>query len=239
MITLYRFGPYFGLPDGSPFCVKADVLLKMSGLPYDTQTFDVRKAPKGKLPFIDDAGQKIADSTFIRWHLESAHGINLDAALSPAERATAWAFEKLCEDHLYWATVHARWMDDANFNAGPRAFFDDVPGPLRPLVTSLMRRKVRRNLNGQGFGRHTEPEVERIAIEGYHQIANFLGDKPFLMGAAPCSADAMVFATVGSVLSPVFQTPVRTAVDKRANLVAYRDRCLARWYPDLAATPRI
>ncbi len=238
MITLYRFGAYFGLPDGSPFCVKADVLLKMSGVPYDTQVFDVRKAPKGKLPFIDDGGEKIADSTFIRWHLENTHGLDFDATLSPAERATAWAFEKLCEDHLYWATVHNRWMDDANFNAGPRAFFDDVPGPLRPLITSLLRRKVRRNLQGQGFGRHSEQELERIATYGYNQIAAYLGDKPFLMGARPCGADAMVFATVGSALCPLFQSPVRTAVEKHANLVAYRDRCLARWYPEIEDTAK-
>jgi|GEM_PF-5415914 len=32
MITLYSFGPAFGLPDPSPFVMKAEVLLKMSGL---------------------------------------------------------------------------------------------------------------------------------------------------------------------------------------------------------------
>ena len=31
MITLYTFGPKFGLPDPSPFCMKALVLLKMAG----------------------------------------------------------------------------------------------------------------------------------------------------------------------------------------------------------------
>ena len=36
MITLYTFGPAFGLPDPSPFVMKAEVLLKMAGLPYRT-----------------------------------------------------------------------------------------------------------------------------------------------------------------------------------------------------------
>jgi glutathione S-transferase len=54
------------LPDGSSFCVKADVFLKLSGLSYKTKTFDVTKAPKGKLPFIEDGGKRIAGSTFIR-----------------------------------------------------------------------------------------------------------------------------------------------------------------------------
>ena len=30
MITLYTFGPYFGLPDGSPFVTKAMFLLKIA-----------------------------------------------------------------------------------------------------------------------------------------------------------------------------------------------------------------
>jgi len=49
MITLYSFGPGFGLPDPSPFVTKAEVLLKMAELPYRTDTTGFKKAPKGKL----------------------------------------------------------------------------------------------------------------------------------------------------------------------------------------------
>ena len=61
MITLYIFGPNMGLPDASPFCIKAEVLLKMSGLPYRLDLKGFGKAPKGKLPYIDDEGTIIAD----------------------------------------------------------------------------------------------------------------------------------------------------------------------------------
>src|SRR6266480_2026973 len=73
MITLYAFGPAFGLPDPSPFVLKAEVLLKMAGVPYRTSTEGFGKAPKGKLPYIDDDGERIADSTFIRWHIEKKY----------------------------------------------------------------------------------------------------------------------------------------------------------------------
>ncbi len=65
MITLYTFGPYFGLPDASPFVLKAMLLLKIAGLPFEESRSGFAKAPKGKLPYIDDDGEKIADSTFI------------------------------------------------------------------------------------------------------------------------------------------------------------------------------
>jgi hypothetical protein len=31
------------------------------------------------------------------------------------------------EDNLYWAVVHARWMDDANFAKGPLRSFAVCP----------------------------------------------------------------------------------------------------------------
>ena len=48
MITLYTFGQYFGLPDPSPFVMKAEMLLKISGLPYQTNSKGFPKAPEGQ-----------------------------------------------------------------------------------------------------------------------------------------------------------------------------------------------
>ena len=233
MLTLDVFGPHFGLPDASPFCVKADVLLKLSGLDYKLTRADSRKAPKQKLPVLHDDAIVVADSTFIRMHLETQHGIDFDPGLTPADKGVAWAFEKLCEDHLYWATVSFRFMDDANFYKGPVQYFDAVPALLRPAVVSVVRRQVKRSLWGHGLGRHTRRDIEQLAIRGYAAIAAQLGDKPFLMGDKPCGADATIFAWVGSTLCPLFETPIRTAVEGHANLVAYRDRGLKLWYPEM------
>jgi len=57
MVTLYSFGPGFGLPDPSPFVTKAEVLLKMAELPYRSDTTGFKKAPKRKLPYIMTAAK--------------------------------------------------------------------------------------------------------------------------------------------------------------------------------------
>ena len=132
MITLYTFGPAWGLPDPSPFVTKAIVLLKMAGLPFETDTSGFRKAPRGKLPYIRDGGEVISNSTLIRLHLEQRHNIDFERGLTPEQRGVAWAAEKMCEDHLYWFTVQLRWLDGDNFERGPLRFFDAVPAPLRP-----------------------------------------------------------------------------------------------------------
>lgn len=237
MLTLFTFGPQFGLPDPSPFVTKADLLLKMSGLAYRTDTGGFRKAPKGKLPYLRDGETIVADSTFIRWHLEQRHGIDFDPGLAPAEIAKGWAVEKMLEDHLYWAIVDSRWIDDANFAAGPARFFDAVPAPVRPIVVRLIRRKVAGNLKAQGMGRHARPEIERIGAHTIRALADILGDKPYALGPEPSGTDAIVYATVAALLCPTFRTPLRTVAEGRPNLVAYEARMRRRYYPELPGWP--
>ncbi len=212
MITLYTFGPGFGPPDPS-----------RTGF---------RTAPKGKLPYIDDGGEKIADSTFIRRHLENKHGIDFDRGLSREERATAWAFEKMAEDHLYWAIVEARWVDDANFAKGPNMFFRRIPAPLRPVVVAMIRRRVRQSLYAHGLGRHSRAEIGELGARSIDAIADFLGSKPFFFGREPTGVDATLFAFAAGALCPVFTAPLRSAAERHENLRAYVGRMTARYYPE-------
>ena len=93
-----------------------------------------------------------------------------------------------------------------------------------------MRRKVRTILHAQGTGRHAPAEIARLAIAGIDALAAQLGDKPWLMGAEPCGADAAVHACVTSLLCPVFETPLRNATEAHANLVTYSKRGMERWF---------
>jgi glutathione S-transferase len=233
MITLYAFGPAFGLPDPSPFVLKAETLLKMAALPFRTDTEGFSKAPKGKLPYIDDDGERIADSTFIRWHIEKKYRFDFDRGLSAEQRAIAWAFEKMMEDNLYWTLVHARWTDDANFFKGPVKFFGKVPAPLRPIVIAMIRRQVRKTLHGQGMGRHPAADIVALATRSIDAMADYLGQKPFFVGAEPTGVDATMFAFAAGLLCPVFDTPIRTAAEGHDNLKRYVARMTARFYPEL------
>ena len=234
MITLYGFGPAFGLPDPSPFVIKAEVLLKLSGLPFRTERGSPRRAPKGKLPYIDDDGVRVGDSTFIRLHLEQRHGIDFDAGLSPEARGTGWAVDKLLEDHLYWALTDARWLDRGNFDAGPASFFRVLPAPARPLAKAAIRRMIRFRLRAHGMGRHQTAEIAMLGARAVNAIADVMGDRPFLLGARPSAADATLFGFVLPLFAPGFASSARAAVEHRANLLAHRDRMLSMFYPEYA-----
>ena len=232
MITLEGFGPAFGLPDPSPFVTKVEMLLKMAGLPYTVDTRGFNKAPKGKLPYIIDNGEVIADSTFIRWHIEKKYNIDFDRGLSGEQRAIAWAVEKMLEEHLYWALGYARWIDDANFEKGPRNFFNTIPAPIRPFLIPMIWRKVRRALHAQGFGRHSPDEIVMLGTRSINATADFLSAKPYMMGAEPTGLDATAFAFIAGILCPLFETPLRVTAERHDNLRRYVERMTMRFYPE-------
>ena len=229
MITLYTFGPNVELPDPSPFVLKTMIQLKMAGLSYETDSrfARFRAAPKGKLPYLDDDGTIIADSAFIRQHIESKYGYEFDAGLDARERATAFAVTKMLEEGYYWIGVHTRWIEADNWQITKAALFAKIPMPLRAIIPGVAQRTVVRNLFGQGTGRHKPEEIFAIGKGYMRALSDLLGDRPALMGDKPCGADATVLAVLMGTLTPAYRSPVGDAVRQMPNLMAYVDR----WKP--------
>ncbi len=135
----------------------------------------------------------------------------------------------MLEDHLYFALIHARWMDDENWAKGPSHFFDGLPEG----VAEGSRAEVRRTLHGHGIGRHREDEIMELGGRSLSALSALLGDKAYLFGDAPCGADATAFAFAAGVLTPFFDTPLRRKAEALGNLAPYCERMMRRFYPDL------
>ena len=231
MITLYGFGPGFGLPEISPYVTKTEVQLRMAGLAYVKQRAMPDASPKGQLPFIDD-GEVVADSTFIRRHLERKHGFDLDAGLDERQRAEAWAIERMIENHFTWAFTYTRWMMPENFAKGPAHFFDGAPEAVRDALREDVLRRVGESMRLAGLGRHTPQEITELGTRSLSALSMLLGWKPYLMGEKPCGTDAMAFASLAGLMTPFFDSPLRERALEFANLVAYVGRMMAQYYPE-------
>jgi glutathione S-transferase len=231
MLTFYGFGPAFGLPDPSPFVMKSEIHLKMAGVPYTFQRAAPPTAPKGKIPFIQTGAHRVGDSTFIRAHIEKTTGFDFDKGLYTVQRSIAWAIERMLEDHLYFALIQMRWLDDENWQKGPSHFFDGAPDG----VADAARQRVRDKLDHHGLGRHSDAEIAELGGKSLDALSAFLGDKPYLMGEEPCGADATVCGFTAAVLTPFFTGTLRNRAESHANLIAYRDRMMAQFYPSFAA----
>ena len=228
MMIFYGFGSAFGLPDPSPFVMKSEVQLKMAGVPYRFERAAPPMAPKGKIPFIKVGAHRVGDSTFIRAHIEKTYGFDFDAGLGSEQRAQAWAIERMLEDHLYFAILHARWLDDENWAKGPSHFFDGAPED----VAAASRDRVRQTLHGHGLGRHRDEEIAELGARSIDALATLLDDKEYLFGDIPCGADATAFAFAAAVLTPFFDTPLRKRTESYPNLAPYCERMMRRYYPE-------
>lgn len=231
MITLYAYGAAFGLPDASPFVIKTQVLLKMAGLPFEINTKGMRHAPKGKLPYIDDEGVKVADSNFIRWYIEKKYGFDFDQGLSAQAKGIAWSVERLLEDHLYWIGLQTRWLNPINFERGPANFFKPIPWPLRPFIIKGILKRIARDLHGHGMGRYSLAEQQQIIKKNLDSLAAILADQPYLTGQQICGADATLFAFLCSATCPIFESPIRDALMAYPNLGHYVERLRLQFYP--------
>jgi glutathione S-transferase len=231
MIILYGVGPMFGLPHPSPFVMKAELLLKMSGLAYRNEQANLSKAPKGKIPWIEDDGKLIADSTFIRLYLEEKRGIDFSGGYSDRELAAGWPIEKMLEEHLYWLNVNDRWLIDENFWRGPVHFFDNVPALVRPLIVRMVRRKVRQNNHAQGIGRHSAEERLVLGKKAIDCVSAILGDRKYMLGARICATDATAYGALLSLTCPIFKSEIREYAETKANVMAYLERMTTEFFP--------
>ena len=230
-LTLYQFPAAFGLPNASPFCMKVETYLRMAGIAYTPRygMYQLR-APKKKLPYIDDGGRIIADSHLIIDYLKSHYGDPLDAALTPAQRARGTAILRLLEDSLYWVLLYARWIDEPGWTLTRPAFFGALPVPLVWFVPLLARRSLARQLQAQGIGRHQREEIYQIGIADIAALSLLLGDEAYVLGAQPSSFDAAVYAFLANILDVPLDMPLAQAARAHANLPAYCARMRARYY---------
>lgn len=233
-IQLHQFPTAAGVPNLSTFCMKTEIWLRLAGLPYEiVWTPDPRKAPHGKLPYITDGADVVADSHQIIEHLSKKYSIDLDRNLSPVQKATARAFDRLLSDHLYWAGfIRPRWAEDAGWNQVRPLFFGGLPPVVRNLVAGVVRKKTVRDLAGQGLGRVPATEVHRRAVQDIEALAAQLGDQPYFMGAEPSSIDAAVYANLSNLWEAQIDAPLKAVVGQHRNLVNYCARMRARCFPE-------
>lgn len=232
MITLHQPPGGFGIGSLSPFCFKLECYLRMAGLPYTARMADFRKAPKGKVPFIEEDGQVLGDSQLIIEHLKRKHGDSLDAKLSAEDVAKGHLVRRVLEESTYWHIVHVRWADAEGWKVY-RPYFDALfPPVVRNVVVPMIRRDVLKALRAQGVGRHGPEEILELGKADVSAVATVLGDKPFLLGDSPTSFDATVYAFIKSITAFPVDSPLRRYTLSQQNLVSYLERFEQRFLAD-------
>ena len=90
-----------GVPTISNFALKLETYLRMAEIPYEN-SFVPKNSSKGKIPWIEYNGKKIADSNFCISFLNEEFKVTLDNKLSKSEKAVSHALKSMVEENTYW-----------------------------------------------------------------------------------------------------------------------------------------
>lgn len=225
MLKLYQFPAPWDVCSASPFCAKLEAFLRWQKIPYESIIrHDMRGAPKGKLPFIENENGLLGDSSLIIDYLTNKHHLNPDAGLSPEQKAVARSIKYMCEESLYWALLYMRWIDADGWAVLQKDFFGQLPFPMRPFLEWKIKSRIEKQLYMQGMGRHSREEVISIACGDLKALSEVLGGKYYFFGNDMTTIDLVVFAFNINLLAKPFSNPVKECLQGLPNLVTHVQR---------------
>jgi glutathione S-transferase len=219
--------------------MRLETWLRMTESPHEVTFMDLVNVPppKGKVPYVNDAGKLMGDSTFIIKHLVRTRGVDPDAELSAADRAVSWALQRMLMENTYWLVVHDRYRAEAGWQVYRRLVMGmlapGAPEEQQAPIAEEFRRGILAQYNGHGIGRHTEAEVDEIGADDLAALSDFLGNKPFFFGEKPTTTDATAYACVANLIEVPLDTPTARFGRSRRNLVDFCRRMHLRFFPDI------
>lgn len=225
-VVLHTFQGGWGLRSLSPFCLKADAVLTLAGVPMVAQApTGPPKTRSGKLPALDPGDGTLVEGSdaIVDW-LRDVRGVDLDLGLTAEQRAVSLALRRTVEEHLYFVMAGDRWVAPVGYAAAMPAYFGHLPPVVRTLAPMMLRGGVRRAISGQGLGRMS-PERRTCRVrEDLDALAATLGDRDWFFGDRPTTLDATVYAFVANILAQPMETMLRTEARQRTALVDHASR---------------
>ncbi|MFM2417969.1 MAG: hypothetical protein RL385_2692 [Pseudomonadota bacterium] len=211
----------------SPFCVKVQKILDFKGLPYRVEEYGgfralkvKRLSPSGKLPVLDYAGQRVADSSAIAHMLDALHP---SPALFPAsvDPHLVHLLEDWADESLYWFELWFRLFDEAALDRAVAIACAGRPGYERFLFKQGLAR-YRGTVVAQGLGRYPRDVILDNFRAHLSALAGRLARNPWLAGDAPSLADIAVSAQLDEI---VRTSEYGREIDELPALGAWRRRC--------------
>jgi glutathione S-transferase len=209
--------------------MKIETILKMLEVPHRAIDGDSLRAPKGKLPYIEEDGTVLADSGLIAQYLGNRYG-DLDEDLTNEQRMRAHALRRMLEESTIWALRYARFCREEGWRDTKPWLRSILPLPLRLFAPQIVRRGMLRDLKAQGLSRHGANHVFDLASDDVDTLASALGDNDYFFGKEPHNLDAVAHAFLANFLCDAAASPLTEATREHANLVAFTRRMDARYY---------
>ena len=161
---------------------------------------------------------------------EKTYQIEIDNFLTKEQQANAHLMGKSLDESLYWCLVYSRWLKEDTWPLLREAFFGNMPALLKLFVPNVIRKSVKKNLYGQGLGRHSESEIQAIAKQIFLSLSVLLGEKSYFFGEQISSFDVTVYAHLSEFITVDFSNEFNELARSYPNLIEFCRRIEKQYY---------
>jgi glutathione S-transferase len=238
-------------PSGSGYCQKLETFFRVCDFKdYEVKFTATSKAPKGKLPYIIVDNKPVADSHFIiRYLIQNGKMRDLDANLTPLQRAESRAWQAYVEELVYPAAVWTRFGYPENYPTLKEELVGKAPWFVKTLIFPLIGRKIRKGFIGHGIARHSREEVDGTIEEFVNHLAERLrssastptsgGRGGFFHGSEPTVIDCTIYGLLANALRMKSNPGFTKAILAHEVLREYIARGTKLWFPEYKAILKI
>lgn len=224
-LTVFTFSADWGLPSTGPFALKLLKWLELAGIPFHQQFEDnPAKGPKGKNPWIELDGERIGDTEIIIDLLAQRSGFDIDAGLSPEQRALSHAVRRMLEEHLHQVLEWELFVHPEGLAWVRRVAETMVPKPLAGTAASLFAGRFRRQLHARGIARHSDEIIMAKGKADVDAVEALLGDRAYLAADRPSMADVSAYGLLMPMAKWPMRTPAADYLKARPRLMGYLER---------------
>ena len=205
-----------------PFCNKVRAGLELKGIPFDSVEVSPRSKvelpplPEGtpkKVPVFQNDGDTVADSTAILNYIEER--IPGKVSFHPADAAARQRSDEI-EDWVDTqfiealpTVIYGTWGEAAQA-ARIVATNSKLSGGQRFLV-QLAGAVVMKQISKRILKRNDRTDAHTWVRENSKQFAEWLGDKPYVLGDSPCLGDVAMHGAITCVKEfPIFDEIMKT-----------------------------
>ncbi|BCE03224.1 glutathione S-transferase family protein [Marinicellulosiphila megalodicopiae] len=221
MITLFQPNSLFGLPNASPFCLKLEAFMHWQSIKFTSKFAIPNQGPFQKVPFVEYKGTRIGDSSFIIDLLLKDNHIVYDQSL---DLAKGHAFSRMMEEHVYWAIVYFRWMDQDVWPKLRDAFFGGIPFFVRPFIVNSAFKQAKSALKGQGMGRLSNKLILARIEQDLNALSEVLSQQDFICGDAMTHYDLSIWAILSQFMQCDLKIQLSNVTENKPELKEYLKR---------------
>lgn len=230
MIEFHSLPSAWGLLSISPYCMFAELRLRIAGLDYKRVVeTTARGTPEGVLPYARVDGRLLPNPEALHAWLDEQTGSPRLGQVGDGSYPQAVLIDRLIDKSLYWCFVHSRWAHEAGYDAVYPTFAGFAPKGLALLLVPLFRRSVNQLLKSNGFGDKTDDQVYSEGEIDIRALSVMLGNKEWFLGEGPGAPDAQVYALLANIEYQPVDNRLRAELRKQVSLMAFLQRVEGRF----------